>query len=398
MPYYIWQGVNIFGDVKRGKNFARSYGDLDKILFARNIAMISCKQSRISSLFNRISTDDKINFFRQLSVLLDAGVRLPDALMILCDQMNNIKFKQIIFQIESDILQGLSFSKSLAKYPKTFDQMIVQIVKVGQESGNLAVSLLQLSDYLDERQAFYKKLKSASALPLITLGFFIVVTYSIFAFVVPKFADLFASMGKDLPPLTKTILKISLFLRSNIFILMFLFFVFIIFIIQKYLKIPAIKKTSDIVTINLPLFGEIFMQSFLVYFLRSISILLKGGVRLVPAIAISKDSIKNGFIKSQVHKLERDVFAGSSLSQSMIDYGGKLFPQDLIAIIKVGEETARLEIMLEKAAQMYQQKINRSILFFTTIFQPLLMIILGLLITLLIFAIYVPIFGLASVV
>ena len=161
---------------------------------------------------------------------------------------------------------------------------------------------------------------------------------------------------------------------------------------------PVVKNFTDKLYINMPFVGEIYRQSFLVHFLRSVSLLLKSGVRLVPAINISKNAIKNSVIRLQVYNLELDVNAGSSLSESMVNYGDKLFPQDLIAIVKVGEESAMLDVMLERAACMYWQKISRSIFFFTTIFQPLLMIMLGLLITLLIFAIYIPIFGLANVV
>ena len=394
MPYYSWSGVNIFGDVKKGKVFARSDEDLDKMLFARNIALIKYKNLKIPRFLGKITSDDKIHFFRQLGVLLNSGVRLPDALMILCDQAKHVRLKELIFNIELDILQGLSLSEVLAKYPDIFDDLMAQIVKVGQESGGLGASLVQLSDYLEEKQVFYKKIKSASMLPAITLGFFLFITFVIFAFVVPKFAEVFASIGKELPALTRYILGVSNFLRSSMFIVLLLSAILFLLLLRKYTKFPALKKVSD----KMGLAIGVYRETFLVNFLRSISMMLKGGVRLVPAIHIASSSIKNDTIKLCVEKLEYDVYAGSSLSQSMIDYGGKLFPQDLVAIVKVGEETGKLGVMLDKAADMYRQKISRSILFFTTIFQPLLMIMLGLLITLLIFAIYIPIFGLASTV
>jgi len=398
MPYYSWRGVNVFGDTKKGKTFARSDTDLDKVLFGRNVALLSASNIKIRSFFYRISPEDKIHFLRQLAVLLDSGVRLPDALTILCDQVKNIQLKQVIFNVESDVLQGISFSEALAKQSNIFNEVVVQVVKVGQESGNLSKCLHQLSDHMEARRAFYKKIKSASILPLITLAFFFIVTFSLFAFVVPRFADVFSSLGKELPPLTKFILKISAFLRSNIFLFAVAFIFLFVFLIRKYVKVKALKRMSEKMCINAPMFGQMYRQSFLVNFLRSVSMLLKGGIRLVPAIEISKSSIKNDFIKHKVCKIKQDVCAGSTLSQSMTDYGGSIFPQDLVAIVKVGEETACLDTMLDKAADMYQGKVNRSIMFFTTIFQPLLMITLGLLITLLIFAIYVPIFSLSSVV
>jgi len=398
MPYYSWRGVNVFGDIKKGKAFARSNKDLDTVLFGRNIALLSSSNIKIRPFFNRISPEDKIHFFKQLAVLLDSGVRLPDALAILCDQVKNIQLKQVIFAVESDVLQGICLSEALAKQSHIFSKVEMQIVEVGQESGNVSKCLHQLSDHMVQKRAFYKKLKTASILPLITLAFFFLVTFALFAFVVPRFADVFSSLGKDLPPLTQFILKISAFLRSNMFLFAVGFIILFTFLIKKYVKIKALKKVSEQMCMNAPMFGQMYRQSFLVNFLRSVSMLLKGGMRLVPAIAIAKSSIKNNYIKNKVCKIEQDVCAGSTLSQSMTDYGGNIFPQDLVAIVKVGEETAHLDIMLDKAADIYQEKVNRSIMFFSTIFQPLLMIILGLLITLLIFAIYVPIFSLSAVV
>jgi len=398
MPYYRWRGVNIFGDRKKGKSFARSKQDLDTVLFGRNIAMISCKDCKIWKLFGSVSMEDKINFFRQLSVLLESGVRLPDALRILCEQVENILFRQIIFALESDIQEGVSFGDALQKYPEIFNDLMIKMARVGQESGGLGASLKQLTLYIETKKDFRKKLKSAAILPMITLAFFSFIAISIFIFVVPKFADIFSSMNKELPVVTRIVLNISTFLRSYTFIFGVIFFALFILLIKKYIKKPLASTATEMVLIRLPLIGDIIRQSFLVYFLRSVSMLLESGMRLLPAIDIAKKSFKSSLLKKHLETLELDVFSGSSLSQSINDYPGLLFSQDLVAMVRVGEETGALGLMLKKAADMYQEKVDRSILFFTTIFQPLLMIFLGLLIALLIFAIYVPVFNLASVV
>lgn len=398
MPYYAWRGVNIFGDFKTGKSFARSPEDLDKKLFSRNIALTSFKKSRIFRFLNRISGDEIIVFLRQLATLLNSGVRLPDALMILCDQTKNIAFKQVIFELESDVISGFSLSHAMGKNLGVFGHECIQIVHVGQESGNLSGCLDLLCDYLEQRETFYKKLRSAAVLPAITFAFFLLVVFGIFVFIVPKFSEIFISMGKQLPPLTQMVFGFSNFLCSyNI-----LFFIFILaisyFLVKIFLKFKRVKFFIDNFLLKLPIFGEIYCNNILVNFLRAVSILLKGGIGLVQAIEISKKSIKNNAILSTVCDIEQDVFAGSALSQAIVDYGREFFPQDLVAMVKVGEESALLDVMLERAAFVYWQKISRSIFFFTTIFQPLLMVALGLLVTLLIFAIYVPIFNLASIV
>ena len=398
MPYYGWHGVNLFGDEKKGKIFARSEKDLDTMLFDQNIALMSCYKAKIWSFGGGISADDKIHFFRQMAILIDAGVRVPQALQIVGGQSDNLLLKQVLFCVESDIQEGLSFSKALEKHNKIFDNLMVKLVQVGQEAGNMSSSLFKLSDYLEKRRIFYKKLRSAATLPLITLAFFGLITMTIFVFIVPRFADVYKSLNKDIPPITKTILNVSKFLRSNIFFVFLAFAFLFILLIRKYIKNDSRKKFFERFFINFPLTGPVIKNNFLVHFLSSTSMLLESGMRLLPAIGISKLSSKNSLLKSQIDILESEVYSGSLLSESMLDYPGKLFTQDLIAMIKVGEETGQLGLMLKKAADIYQEKVNRSIVFFTTIFQPLLMIILGLLITLLIFAIYVPVLSLSSVV
>jgi len=397
MPYFKWRGVNIFGDFRHGKVFARSEEDLDSILFSRNISLISCSRARMWLMFSRVSGDDKINFFRQLSALIGAGVCLPDALSILGDQVDNIRLSQIIFNLESDIQEGVSFSSSLSKHPEVFDDLMIKMVRVGQASGNLSGSLGQLGDYLAIKYSFYKKLRSAAMLPLITLLFFLFVTLSIFIFIVPKFADLFKSLNKELPPLTSVILGVSSFFRSNSFIFLVSFLALLILFLRKYFRNVTDNNLVEKLFLKLPVVGTIIKQSFLVYFLRSISMLLESGVRLIPAIIISKKTLGNSLLRQHIEGLEQEISDGNSLSQSMEDYHALLFSQDVVSLVRVGEEIGRLDVMLKKAANMYQDKVDRSILFFTTIFQPLLMILLGLLITLLIFAVYVPVFNLADI-
>jgi len=398
MPYYKWRGVNLFGDIKKGRMFAKSSDDLDDTLFNQSIALIASSKVPVSFLLHRISSNDKINFFRQLSVLIDSGVRLPESLRILMDQAGNMKFRQIIFSIESDIQEGNCLGDALQKYPEIFDDLMIKMVCMGQESGKLGSALHMLSDYLEERQSFYKKLKSAALLPLITLAFFSFIAFSIFIFIIPKFEDVFRSMNKELPVLTKYIFKASKFLGSNMFVFALILLILFGLIIRKYFKSDLGKKVAEKLYLNFPFVGKLVCKNFLVYFLNSMSVLLENGVRLVSAMNVTKKSFKTSFLCDQIAFLEKEITDGSSLSESMVDAPGQLFSQDLVAIVRVGEETGRLSLMLKKAADMYQQKLNRSILFFTTIFQPLLMIFLGLLIALLIFAIYIPVFSLSGAV
>lgn len=398
MAYFKWRGIDLSGTVRSGKLFARSEKDLDSTLLDREIALLSCSNARPRLFSRSITLEVKIHFFRQLAVLLDAGVMLPEALEILGSLVGNIRLREVICGIGVDVQEGLSLSESLKAYPDTFDSLMIMMIRIGQEAGSLGYALEQLGDYLEITQSFRKKLKSASMLPLLTFGFFLLITVSLFVFVVPCFAEIFQSMKKDLPGVTKFIINISKTLRSSAVVFIAIALGFFVVGIRQYMKTVRGKLAVDSVLIRIPWLGDLAKNSSLVYFLHSVSMLLNSGVRLIQAMNISSKAIKNSILRGQVDQLEREVEAGSSLSQSMNRIPGSLFEADLVALAKVGEESGRLGPMLKRGADIYQGKVNRSISFFTTIFQPMLMIILGLMITLLIFAIYLPVFSLSDVV
>lgn len=397
MAYFKWRGIDMTGTIRVGKTFARSEKDLNSMLLDREIALLSQTPVRPWLFARSIRLDAKIHFFRQLAVLLDAGVMLPEALQILGSLVSNMRLREVIASIASDVQEGLPLSDSLQGYPDIFDSLMVRMIRIGQEAGRLGHALEQLGDYLETTQAFRKKLKSAAILPLLTFAFFLAITFAIFVFVIPQFADIFRSMKKELPQITTIVIKISSVLRSNIVIFIAIGLILLVLSIRQYMKSPHGKITIDKLVLRVPGFGDLVKNSSLVYFLHSVSMLLGSGVRLLQAMNISNCSVKNSVVHAQVAQIEKEVAAGSSLSQSMNRIPGSLFEQDLVAITKVGEESGRLGPMLKKAAAIYQAKVDRSIAFFTTIFQPLLMIILGLMITMLIFAIYLPVFSLSNI-
>lgn len=398
MAYFKWRGVDLTGAQRTGKMFARTEKDLNSMLIEREIALLSCRTARPYFFSRSVNLNTKVHFFRQLSVLLDAGVMLPDALEILGNLIDNMKLRDVICSITADVQAGFSLSESLSGYPAIFDSLMIRMVHVGQEAGKLAPALQQLSSYLEITQTFRKKLKSASVLPLLTLGFFALIATAIFVLVIPRFADIFRSMKRELPAITRFIIRASELLRSSA-VLYGLFAIALVLVgIHFYMKSMRGKETIDRNVLKIPWVGQLVKNSSLVYFLHSISMLVMSGVRLVKAMNIAAQSIKNSVLRAQVLQLEKEVTAGNSLSRAMQQLPGSLFEQDLVAIAKVGEESGRLGAMLKRGAAIYQEKVNRSLTFFSTIFQPMLMIILGLLITLLIFAIYLPVFSLSSIV
>jgi len=398
MAYFKWRGIDLTGTVRSVRSFARSENDLNAQLIDREIAMILCSPARPWLYARSINLSVKIHFFRQLAVLLQADVLLPDALHILGDLINNVRLREIICSTLADVQEGLPLSEALKKYPDIFDSLMVRMVRIGQESGTLGRAIQQLGDYLETTQSFRKKLKSAALLPLMTLTFFVMVVSVVFTVIIPRFADVFMSMKKELPYVTKLVINMSSLFRGRVILFFIIGLMLLIILLRQCAKSARGKIAIDMVILYIPLFGDLVKNSSLVYFLHSVSLLVDSGVQLLKAMHVSNKSIKNSFIRSHVAQLEKEVAAGNSLSQSISRMPGSLLGQDLVAMVKVGEESGALGLMLKKAAMIYQGKVDRSIAFFTTIFQPLLMVILGLLITLLVFAIYLPIFSLSDIV
>lgn len=397
MPYFSWKGVDIEGRIHKGKLFAQSSQDLDAVLFKQEIALLRFYPIKQRRIFTTIALDDTIHFFKQISELLSAGVLLPSALLVVCSQITHAQFQAIVDQIVHDIHAGSSFSQALAKHPHVFDSVMVNMVHVGEESSKLATVLAMLAGYLQMRNDFKRGLRTAMLVPSITLLFFTGIAFLIFAFVVPQFAALFEASNQQLPQLTRTMIAISGFVRSNALLYALGLLGFGMMFLKRFFNTPHGKRIQDTILLRLPLIGSLIRQSSLGYFLHAFSMLLQGGMPLLQAMKVAKTTVSNTVLFDNLTLIERDIESGSSLSQAMIYNMAQIFSADTIAIIRVGEESGRLASLLAKAGAVYQTNVQRSLAVIVTLINPLLMVALGAMVTFLIMAVYIPIFNLSHI-
>lgn len=394
MPYYRWQGINLQGASCAGTAFALSIKELEARLLKKDIAVIAARGTYRQWFSRSITLSDKIAFMRHLAVLLDAGLHVPQALAILSEQADPIAFQEILQGIAHEIEHGMQLPTALAQYPRVFDEFTVQMVQVGEASGHLAHSLQQTADFLEQRQHFYRQIQSASVMPVFTLIVFCLIAVIIFMVVVPKFATIFATMRKQVPPLTAYMLKVSAFMNAHWLAMTIALFVFGLLLVA----LVRSARGKELITMSaqqLPFIGSLIANSSLVYFLRSLSLLLDGGMHVLPALSLLLKNSSSNQVPLNILKLS--VESGSSLSQAMANVPS-MFPDDVQAMVKVGEESGKLSVLLSKAANQYGNKVQRLLGVITSLIQPLLMLFLGLLITALIFAVYVPIFNMAQIV
>jgi type IV pilus assembly protein PilC len=398
MPYYSWTGIDLKGQLHKGQLFARTPVELDALLIKHEIALLNCKQKKQFLAFAKINLLHKIQFFRQLYQMINCGVLLPDSLMVVGSQMHHVGFQQIISQLAQDICQGQALSQAMGKYPEVFDTIMVKMIQAGEESGSLNNSLNMLCEYLDARHEFNKRLRSALMVPIISFGFFCLIALVIFIFIVPQFMEMFQAVNKELPLVTQYMLMISDTLRSKYAFVLAGFLALMIIISSRAIKSGPSKYAWDSFIIKTPLIGILIKESSLSYFLHAVSMLLAGGMQLLPAMKIAKQTVSSSVLRSQLDYIEQEIEAGSSLSQAMMHDRLQIFSAEIVSIVRVAEESGQLSPLLARAAYSMQEQVKRMIAVLTILINPLLMLVLGLLITFLIFAVYLPIFNLSSVI
>lgn len=213
MPYYYWKGVTITGQIKKGKLFAQTLEHLDELLLKREVALMQAKPAK-QWIKKSISITDRAKLFAQLATLIEAGVLIPDALSIVANQVDNLELQEIMHEVAQQVSQGTQLSDALEPYSQVANQIMIQLIRAGEQSGNIDYALNALSAHLMATGDFYRRIRSALILPLITIIFFVAILLIIFIVIMPRFISVFTSMAKEIPPLTQKMIWISEFITS----------------------------------------------------------------------------------------------------------------------------------------------------------------------------------------
>jgi type IV pilus assembly protein PilC len=395
MPYYYWRGVELTGNLKKGKLFARSRDHLDALLLKREIALMNCTAA--TQWFARpIFLSHKIEFFKRLAVLIDAGVSVPNSLALVADQLDHPRFQEIIYQVCTQVTEGKSLSQAMQSYPELFSVIMIQLVSAGEESGNLAQALDGICAHLIATQEFYSRLRSVLMLPLITVLFFLIIAAIIFTVIMPRFVEIISSFNQQLPPLTRKLMAISDFMMSGGMIICLSGLVILVWLLWRITQQGMARKIKEYCMLHTPLIGTIIQQRFLAYSLRSIALLVQGGVPIVHAVKLVRQSTDHSIFEQQLFFMEQDIQAGSSLSDAMARHPQEIFSPDTIAMVQVAEESGRLGPLLHKTATTYHDRVIDTLSMLTMVLQPIIMILLGLLVGALVYAVYGPIMNMSN--
>lgn len=377
---------------------AESEHSAAKVLLEQGFTPLEIKsagddRSLMSRITGRITTKDRIVFLRQLATLIGAGLPLAQSLRTVADQTENKKLQEIIQEVLADVEGGRSLSSSFAKHPEVFDKIILALVEAGEASGTLDSALKKIATQKEKDAAMMTKIRGAMVYPAIVLGVIVAVMMFMLLTVVPQVEQLYADMDKQLPFLTLIMITVANFLIAYWWLALALLAIGGYFFSQ-YLKTDAGIKTKDTFKLNVPLFKGMFRKLYMARFARTGQTLLSTGVAMLDMLRISSESVNNTIVAQGIDRAAEKVKGGKALSDSLQneDYILTMVPQ----MIKIGEQSGKIDEMMGKTAQVYEDELDEEIKALTTTIEPVLMIVMAIFAGGMVAAILFPIYSLVG--
>jgi type IV pilus assembly protein PilC len=393
---FAWEGRDKRGARIKGKSLAPDESALRAELRRQGIAPSRIKKQRSSSRGGKVTPGDIAIFSRQLATMLAAGIPLVQAFEIVGNGHEKAQMQKLILDVKADVEGGTSLHEALGKHPLYFDDLYVNLVEAGEQAGALESLLDKVATYKEKTEALKKKIKKAMFYPAAVLVVAVIVTVVLLIFVIPQFESLYKGFGADLPAFTQMVINLSRFVqRDGIYIAVVLAAIgWAFFYFKKRSK--ALREILDRVILKLPVVGPILNKAAIARYARTLSTMFAAGVPLVEALDSVAGATGNIVYENAVLKMRDEVSTGQRLQRAMEATG--LFPNMVNQMIAVGEESGSLDEMSGKVATFYEAEVDNAVDAMSSLLEPLIMVILGVLVGGLVIAMYLPIFKLGSVV
>jgi general secretion pathway protein F len=386
MPEYIYKASDSFGKIIEGVMSAPEEASLVSKLHSMGYIPIRISPSStgqklslsmkfsIPLPFNRISAADLLAFTQELSTLIKAGLPLDRTLSILIELTENERLRKIVQDILKDVRGGRSFSDALAQHPRVFDRLYVNMVKAGEAGGVLDLVLERLVDFLDRSQQLKSTILNAMIYPIILISVMTIVITVMLMFVIPRFTMIFETMGKTIPLPTQILLSFSIIIKSYWWLILGLI-ALLYFGFSRYINSERGRLVWDRLKLRLPLLSSLILKIEVSRFSRTMGTLINSGVPLLQALTIVKEIIKNVVVSNTINDIAKGAKEGKGVSGPMRAVG--IFPPLAMHMIRVGEETGRLDEMLIRVANTYDQDIQNTIKRFIAALEPLLILLMS---------------------
>lgn len=398
MEKFAYKAKDTEGKTVNGLVEAVNSEQAAKVLRERNLLVITLNKksegvfTQAKKGFDRIRIQDKVNFTRQLSTMINAGLTVTESLSILENQTSpamGALVSDVLRQVES----GVTLSVALEKYNYVFDQIYIALIKAGEAAGVLDKILLRLADNLEKENEFRQRIKGAMVYPIIVIGGMIGVMAIMIVFVVPKLTTIYDEFQADLPISTKILIGISKF--SSQYWYLALMVIAGLFILGRYLsRNPFFRKKFDEALFKMPVIGKLRKSMMLTEFTRTLGLLVGSGILIVDAIEVTTKSLNSPNYEERMKEVSKEVEKGLPLATALART--EIFPPILSQMVAVGEETGKLDEVLGKVSAYFEQQADAAVKGLTTALEPIIMIVLGVGVGFLMVAIIMPIYNLTN--
>lgn len=395
---FLWEGTDRKGNKVKGKAMAADEAAVRADLRRQGVVP-SRVRKQSAGLFKgqtKITPGDIAIFSRQLATMLAAGIPLVQAFEIVGSGHENAAMQKLILAIKGDVEGGSALAEALAKHPIYFDDLFVNLVEAGEQAGALETLLDKVATYKEKTEAIKKKIKKALTYPMAVLVVAFVVTIILLIFVIPAFEDLFQGFGADLPAFTRMVIDLSQFVRNQGWYLAVMIAAAIYAFLYFKKRSRPMRHFLDRMALRMPIIGPIMQKASIARYARTLSTMFSAGVPLVEALESVAGATGNIVYEVGVLQMKDEVATGLRLQQSMENTD--LFPNMVIQMIAVGEESGSLDEMSAKVADFYEEDVDNAVDNLSSLLEPMIMAILGVLVGGLVVAMYLPIFKMGSVI
>jgi type IV pilus assembly protein PilC len=394
---YVWEGTDKKGKRIKGKMLAVSEAAVKADLRRQGVlAKRVRKEVQLFKSGKKINSEDIALFARQLATMLQAGIPMVQCFDIIGNGHDKPSMQKLVLAIKGDVEAGTSLHEALGKHPLYFDDLFVNLVEAGEHAGALETLLDKVATYKEKTEALKKKIKKALFYPAAVLAVAVIVTIILLIFVIPQFESLFKGFGADLPAFTQMVINMSKFVQSQGWWMLILFGVGVYAFLYFKKRSRPMRRALDRMLLKAPVVGPIMVKASIARYSRTLATMFAAGVPLVEALTSVAGATGNIVYEEATLRIRDEVSTGQRLQRSMESTG--LFPNMVIQMIAVGEESGSLDQMASKVADFYEADVDAAVDAMSSLLEPLIMAILGVLVGGLVIAMYLPIFKLGAVV
>ncbi|MCL2760967.1 MAG: type II secretion system F family protein [Desulfuromonadales bacterium] len=402
MKRFSWEAKTRTGAAQKGimeaPNEKVVENQLRKFGFT-GIVIKEIKAARNPLFGKKVKQKDIVVFTRQLSTMIDAGMPLIQCFDILANQQEKKTFKEILTDVKGSIEGGSTISEGLARHPKVFDELYVNLVNAGEAGGILDTIMGRLAAYIEKAQKLKKRVKGAMTYPATVMGIAFIVVAVILIFVIPVFAKMFKDFGAALPAPTQFVINLSNFIVGhhglNLAIIGAVLFG-IYFVLKKYYATAGGRRAIDALFLKIPVVGPLIRKVAVAKFTRTLGTMMSSGVSIMDGMEIVAKTAGNKVIEEAIYKVRQAISEGQTVAKPLEE--SKVFPPMVVQMIAVGEASGAMDVMLNKIADFYDDEVDDAVNNMTALMEPFLILFLGVVVGGLVIAMYLPIFKIAGVV